>query len=112
MRNYVVLSLCLAAACSGAVADELKLPVESGEKGSVYVSPNVTSTEDSLNSKGAKVGVERPDGGKTFAGTDTSGPRPTYSAGGESGGKTSFSAEAFSDGKNNTGAKAGVKIKY
>jgi len=112
MRNLFGISVCLAAVCGSALADELKLPVESGDKGTVYVSPNVNSTEDSVHTKGATMGVERPDGSKTFGGMDTSGERPTYSAGAETGGKTSFSVEAHSDGKSNTGAKAGVKIKY
>ncbi|MEJ8858045.1 hypothetical protein WKW79_25980 [Variovorax robiniae] len=114
MRIHFGLGLlvCLTTACGSALADELKLPVDSDDKGTVYVSPNVTSTEDSVNTKGATVGVERPDGSKTFGGMDTSGPKPSYSAGAETGGKTSFSVEAHSDGKNNTGAKAGVKIKY
>jgi hypothetical protein len=110
--QFGLLSVCLAAACSSAFADELKLPLDSNDKGTVYVSPNVNSTEDSVNTKGATMGVERPDGSKTFGGMDTSGPKPTYSAGAETGGKTSFSVEARSDGRNNTGAKAGVKIKY
>jgi hypothetical protein len=112
MRILPSVLICLAAPCGSVFADEIKLPVESGDRGTVYVSPNVNSTEDSVNTKGATVGVERPDGSKTFGGMDTSGEKPTYSAGAETGGKTSFSVEAHSDGKNNTGAKAGVKIKY
>jgi hypothetical protein len=111
MRATIVFLLCAASACA-AFGDELKLPVDSSDKGTVYVAPNVTSTETSVNNKGATVGVEHPDGSKTFGGMDTSGVRPTYSAGGATGGKTSFSAEAFSDGKDNAGVKAGVTIKY
>ena len=76
------LSLRLCHGLRRAFGDELKLPVDSSDKGTVYVAPNVTSTETSVNNKGATVGVEHPDGSKTFGGMDTSGVRPTYSAGG------------------------------
>ena len=114
MRNFILVSLSLAACCAaaGAVAQSVKLPVASDDKATVYVAPHVTSTEDSAHTKGATVGVERPDGSGTYIGTDTSTPRPVYSLGASTGGNFSLSAGAQSDGKNNNGVKAGAKIKY
>lgn len=103
----------LALTCAAtAFAEAPKLPLKAGDEGTVYVSPNVTPTETSLETKGATVGVERPDGSSVYGGVDTSTPKPTYSAGASTGGDVSFSAGATSDGKNNVGVKAGVKIKY
>lgn len=93
-------------------AEPIKLPVDSDEKGSVYVAPNVNPTETSATVNGATVGVQRPDGSGTYIGTDTSTPRPTYSLGGSTGGNVSFSGGVQSDGKANNGVKAGVTIKY
>ena len=98
------------AACAG--AQTVKLPVESDDKGTVYVNPDVTPTEKSATANGATVGVERHDGSGAYGGVDTSGNRPTYSLGASTGGKRSYSAGASSDGKNNAGVKAGVEIKY
>jgi len=112
MNRSILASLGLAACCAGALAQPVKVPVESGEQGTVYVSPNVSSTETSARTNGATLGVRRPDGSATYGGVDTSGVRPNYSLGGSTGGNTSFSAGAHSDGKNNAGIKAGVKIRY
>jgi hypothetical protein len=107
---YVLIGSAAVCLCVG--AEELKLPLESDEKGTVYVNPNLTPTETSVNTKGATLGVERPDGSGVHGGVDTSSERSTVSVGASTGGKRSYSAEAFSDGKNNAGIKAGVKIKY
>jgi hypothetical protein len=112
MRRVIIASLSWVACCVTAHAESLKLPVDSDDKGTVYVAPNVSSTETSAYTKGATVGVQRPDGAETYGGVDTSTPRPTYSLGGATGGSTSFSAGAQSDGKSNVGVKAGVTIKY
>ncbi|MBN8751302.1 Uncharacterised protein [Xylophilus ampelinus] len=93
-------------------ADEPKLPIDSDEKGSVYVAPKVTPTETSMEAHGATVGVQRKDGSGLYGGMDTSTTRPTYSVGGSTGGDVSFSAGAESDGKDRHGVKAGVQIKY
>ena len=93
-------------------AEPIKLPVDSDEKGSVYVAPNVNPTETSATVNGATVGVQRPDGSGTYIGTDTSTPRPTYSLGASTGGNVSFSGGVQSDGKASNGVKAGVTIKY
>ena len=96
----------------GLCAEELKLPIDSDDKETVYVNPNLSSTENAVVTKGATVGVERPDGSGMYGGVDTSKERSTYSLGASTGGKRSYSAGAFSDGKNNAGVKAGVTIKY
>lgn len=95
-----------------AVAEPVKLPVDSDDKGTIYVAPNVNSTETSAYTKGATIGVERPDGSGTYIGTDTSTPRPTYSLGASTGGNVSLTGGVLSDGKNNNGVKAGITIKY
>ena len=101
------------ACCVSALAqDAPKVPIQSDDKGSVYVAPNVSPTETSMESKGATVGVQQKDGSGVYTGMDTSTPRPTYSVGGSTGGNTSFSAGATSDGKDNKGVKAGITIKY
>ena len=95
-----------------ASAEPIKLPVDSDEKGSVYVAPNVNPTETSATVNGATVGVQRPDGSGTYIGTDTSTPRPTYSLGASTAGNFSLTGGVSSDGKNNNGVKAGIKIRY
>ncbi|MGJ7509648.1 hypothetical protein [Variovorax sp. GT1P44] len=112
MKKSILVSIGLAACCTGVFAEDLKLPLDSSDKGTVYVNPNVTPTETSVNTNGATLGVERPDGSGLRAGVDTSAERSKYSVGASTGGKRSFSADAFSDGKNNAGVKAGVTIKY
>jgi hypothetical protein len=112
MNSPIVTALALIACCANAFAEPVKLPVESDDKGSVYVAPNVQSTERSAETNGMTVGVEKKDGAGAYGGVDTSGSRPSYSLGASTGGKTSFSAGATSDGKNNAGVKAGVTIKY
>jgi hypothetical protein len=106
------LSLALALGPLFAQADEPKLPIDSDDKGSIYVAPKVSPTETSMEAHGATVGVERKDGSSLYGGMDTSTTRPTYSVGGSTGGNVSFSAGAESDGKDRHGVKAGVKIKY
>ena len=107
---------CLGAAvwsaAAAAMAEPVKVPVDSDEKGTIYVAPNVNSTETSAYTKGATVGVQRPDGSGSYIGTDTSTPRPTYSLGASTGGNVSLTGGVLSDGKNNNGVKAGVTIKY
>jgi hypothetical protein len=97
---------------TAAIAEPVKVPVDSDDKGTVYIAPNVNSTETSAYTKGATVGVERPDGSGTYIGTDTSMPRPVYSLGASTGGSLSFNGGVTSDGKANNGVKAGVTIKY
>jgi hypothetical protein len=104
--------LALAACCAGALAQSIKLPVQSDDQGTVYVAPNVAPTETSAHTQGATIGVQRPDGSGAYTGVDTSTPRPTYSVGASTGGNVSFSAGVNSDGKSNKGATAGVTIKY
>jgi hypothetical protein len=111
MRKSIIATLGLAAGCVTAVAQPVQLPIDSSEKGTVYVKPNLSPTENSTHANGGTVGVVRPDGAGMYGGMDTSGALPTYSAGASTGGKTSFSAGAQSDGKTH-GAKAGVTIKY
>ena len=113
--NRVILAFLGGVACAAAVAviaEPVRVPVESDDKGTAYIAPNVNSTETSARTNGATVGVQRPDGSALEAGTDTSGKRPTYSVGAKTGGDVSFSGGAHSDGKANTGVKAGITIKY
>lgn len=112
MSRSILASLALAACSQGALAQPLRLPVESSEQGTLYVAPNLTPTETSARTNGATIGTQRPDGSGAYGGIDTSTPRPTYSLGASTGGSTSFSAGAHSDGKSNAGIKAGVTIKY
>lgn len=114
MRQLLILATTLGLGVLGlaARAEPIKVPVDSDEKGSVYVAPNVNPTETSATVNGATVGVQRPDGSGTYIGTDTSTPRPTYSLGASTGGNMSFSGGVQSDGKANNGVKAGVTIKY
>ncbi len=101
------------ACCTAALAqDAPKVPIQTDDKGSVYVAPNVASTEKSMETKGATVGVQKSDGSSVYTGVDTTNSRPTYSVGGSTGGTTSFSAGATSDGKDSQGVKAGITIKY
>jgi hypothetical protein len=113
-RPRSLVTLLVIAACSaGAFAQTPKVPLTSDEQGSVYVEPNASSTETSIETRGATVGVQRKDGSATYTGVDTSGTQPAYSVGGSTGGDVSFSAGAKSDGsKANTGVKAGITIKY
>lgn len=111
MRTPLLAVLGLAA-CAAACAQTPKLPVKSDDNGTVYVEPNVSSTENSMETKGATVGAERPDGSSKYLGVDTSGSRPTYSLGGSTAGELSYSAGVFSDGKEKKGVKAGVTLKY
>ena len=112
MRKSIVMLFALAACCGGAFAQTPKLPVQSDDQGSIYVNPNVSSTERSLETKGATLGIERRDGSGAYGGVDTSGARPAYSAGGSTGGNTPFYGGVSSDGKENSGVKAGVKIRF
>jgi len=111
MRKSILATLGLAACCVTAGAEPLRVPIDNSDKGTVYVDPNLSSTENSANANGGTVGVMRPDGASAYGGVDTSSARPTYSVGASSGGKTSINAGAQSDGKT-TGVKAGVTIKY
>lgn len=110
IRHLLIVSLGLAIAV--AFAEEVKLPVDHDDKGTVYVAPNLSPTEKSVDMNGASVGVQRPDGQAVYGGVDTSSPLPTYSAGVSTGGNVSFSAGASSDGKASSSVKAGVTIKY
>ena len=109
-RHLLLVSLVLAGAV--AFAEEVKLPVDHDDNGTVYVAPNLSPTEKSVDMNGASVGVQRPDGQAVYGGVDTSAPLPTYSAGASTGGNVSFSAGASSDGKKSNAVKAGVTIKY
>ena len=112
MRTSTVAVLGLAACCAAALAQTPKLPLKSDDAGTVYVEPNVSPTETSMESKGATVGAQRPDGSSKYIGVDNTGTRPTYSLGGSTAGNLSYSAGAFSDGNEKKGAKAGVTLKY
>ena len=105
-------AVALAATAAVAHAQPVKLPLDSDDKGTVYVAPNVNPTEQAATVNGATVGVQRPDGSGTYIGTDTSTPRPTYSLGASTGGNVSLTGGVSSDGKANNGVKAGVTIKY
>lgn len=113
-KSILAMSALLGTACcTAALSQEApKVPIQTDDNGSVYVAPNVTSTETSMEAKGATVGVQKVDGSGIYTGVDTSNPRPTYSVGGSTGGNTSFSAGATSDGKDSQGLKAGITIKY
>lgn len=102
----------LFAAAATATAEPVKVPVDSDDKGTVYVAPNVNPTEKSAYTTGGTVGVERPDGSGAYVGSDTSTPRPSYSLGASTGGNVSLTGGVSSDGKANNGVKAGVTIKY
>ena len=114
MSRLIFASVSVAAwfVALAATAEPVRVPVDSDEKGTIYVAPNVSPTETSAYTKGATIGVERPDGSGTYIGTDTSTPRPTYSLGASTGGNVSLTGGVLSDGKNNNGVKAGVTIKY
>ena len=105
-------AVALAATAALAHAQPVKLPLDSDDKGTVYVTPNVTPTEKSIDATGGTVGVQRPDGSGVYGGVDTATPRPTYSVGASTPGNVSYSAGVQSDGKTNNGVKAGVTIKY
>lgn len=107
-----VVAMTVAALAGVLHAEPLKVPLDSDDKGTVYVAPNVTSTEKSVDTTGATVGVQRPDGSGVYGGVDTATPRPTYSLGASTPGNVSYSAGVQSDGKTNNGVKAGVTIKY
>lgn len=108
---WVSAAACCAAA-TAAMAEPVKVPLDSDDKGTIYVAPNVNPTETSAYTKGATVGVQRPDGSGSYIGTDTSTPRPTYSLGASTGGNVSLTGGVLTDGKSNNGVKAGVTIKY
>lgn len=114
--NRIALLLALTAGTfSGtmAMAQAPKVPIQADDKGAVYVEPNVQSTETSAETRGATIGVQRPDGSGAYGGVDTSGVKPAYSVGASTGGNVSFSAGTTTDGKKeSTGVKAGVTIKY
>ncbi|CAA2109064.1 hypothetical protein [Variovorax paradoxus] len=113
MRKLIVVTtLGWSAACTFVHAEPVKVPVETDEKGTYYVAPNVNSTVDSAYTKGGIVGVERKDGSGAYIGTDTSTQRPTYSLGASTGGNVSLTGGVSSDGKSNNGVKAGVTIRY
>lgn len=112
MRKTLAAFSGLALLCAGAVAQTPKVPLQSGEKGTLYVEPNLSPTETSMESRGATVGVQRPDGSGAYTGVDKSGERPTYSVGGSTGGNVSISAGVESDGAERKGVKAGIEIKY
>ena len=106
------LALSAAACCTIAWAEAPKVPLQSNDEGSIYVSPNVSPTEKSATASGGTLGVLNKDGSGAYGGVDTSGTRPNYSLGASTGGDVSFSAGAHSDGKVNKGVKAGVTIRY
>ncbi|MBU1359773.1 MAG: hypothetical protein KJ901_13585 [Gammaproteobacteria bacterium] len=111
----LIAALALVASAAGAsavLADTPKIPVDSGDQGTVYVTPNVAPNETSAEVHGATMGVQRPDGAGLYSGMDTAGPRPLYSVGAESGGNVSLNFGVESDGKERNTAKAGIKIKY
>ena len=112
MNKTLPISLALAACCAAALAQTPKLPIESNDEGSIYVSPNLSPTEKSANANGGTLGLQRKDGSGFYGGVDTSGARPNYSLGASTGGNVSFSAGAHTDGKDNKGIKAGVTFRY
>ena len=112
MNKPLLTSLALGACCAAALAQTPKIPLESNDEGSIYVSPNLSPTEKAATANGATVGLQRKDGSGLYGGMDTSGTRPNYSLGASTGGDVSFSAGAHTDGKDNKGVKAGVTIRY
>lgn len=113
MNTSRILAMGLAACTFCAAAEEVKLPIDSDDKGIVYVAPDVVSTQNTVVTQGATVGIQRPDGSTTYGGMNVAGERPTYSIGASTGGDVSFSAGVQSDGrKESAGVKAGVTIKY
>jgi hypothetical protein len=113
MNLRIALLSSLFFASIGALAEEVKVPLNNGEdQGTVYVAPNVSPTEKSADVNGATVGMQKPDGQAVYGGVDTSSALPTYSAGVATGGDVSFTAGASSDGKTKNEVKAGVTIKY
>ena len=111
LNKPLLASLCLAFGAA-AFAQAPKLPLESNDEGSIYVSPNLSPTEKSATANGGTLGVQNKDGSGAYGGIDTSGARPSYSLGASTGGNVSFSAGAHSDGRDNKGVKAGVTIRY
>jgi hypothetical protein len=112
MSKILPASLALASFCMAALAQAPKVPIESNDDGSIYVSPHLSPTEKSATANGATLGVQNKDGSGAYGGVDTSGARPSYSLGASTGGNVSFSAGAHSDGRANKGVKAGVTIRY
>ena len=112
MNKPFLTSLALAACCAAALAQTPKVPIESNDEGSIYVSPNLSPNEKSATANGGTLGLQRKDGSGFYGGMDTSGTRPNYSLGASTGGDVSFSAGANTDGKDNRGIKAGVTIRW
>jgi hypothetical protein len=112
MIKPLLTSFALAACCSTSFAQTPKLPLESNDEGSIYVSPNLSPTEKAATANGGTLGLQRKDGSGVYGGMDTSGRRPNYSLGASTGGDVSFTAGAHTDGKDNKGVKAGVTIRY
>lgn len=112
MSKSAAALLGLAVCCATALAQTPKLPLKRDDTGTVFVNPNLSPTEKSIDANGATVGVERADGSSKYLGVETTGPRPTYSLGGSTAGDLSYSTSVFSDGKEKKGVKAGVTIKY
>lgn len=113
MNTHRMLALGLAVVATTVLADEVKVPIDSNDQRIVYVTPNVVSTENTVVTNGATVGVQKPDGSTAYGGMNTAGERPTYSVGASTGGDVSFSAGVQSDGRKESAAvKAGVTIKY
>lgn len=113
MNTHRMLVAGLAVFATAGFAEELKVPIDSDDKRIVYVTPNVVSTESTVVTNGATIGVQKPDGSTAYGGMNTVGERPTYSVGASTGGDVSFSAGVQSDGRKESAAvKAGVTIKY
>jgi len=110
--RFLLFTLGMLAWGGAALAEEPRLPIESDDKGSVYVAPIVTPTETAAQTNGAKLGVENKDGSGSAIGVDTSTQRPVYSIEKKTGGDVSFDSGLSTDGKANNGVKAGVTIKY
>ncbi|MGJ7542139.1 hypothetical protein [Variovorax sp. LT1R16] len=113
MNRHWMLAIGLSLGVTVVVAEEVKVPIDSNDERIVYVAPHVVSTESTVVTNGATVGVQKPDGSTAYGGMNTAGDRPTYSVGASTGGDVSFSAGVQSDGRKESAAvKAGVTIKY
>lgn len=113
MNRHWMLAIGLSLGATVVVAEEVKVPIDSNDERIVYVAPNVVSTESTVVTNGATVGVQKPNGSTAYGGMNTAGDRPTYSVGASTGGDVSFSAGVQSDGRKESAAvKAGVTIKY
>lgn len=102
----------LAVASLAARAEDPKIPLTSDDKATVYVEPSVSSTETTMESDGATVGVQKTDGASAHAGMTTDGKQPEYKVGASTGGDVALTVDVKTDTKKKQSVEAGVKITY